>query len=134
RVIFRLRGRRIAVPRTTPGTPGPARSIGREGLMRRVRYSVAASLDGYIAGSNGEYDWIVTDPAIDFRALFASFDTMLIGRKTYEMMVAQGPGGGGDPWGMKTFVFSRTMRAEGARGVTVVADGAAEVVAGLKRE
>lgn len=35
--------------------------------MRRVRYSVAMSLDGYIAGPNGEIDWIIMDPEIDFR-------------------------------------------------------------------
>ena len=52
--------------------------------MRRVRYSVAMSLDGYIAGPKGEYDWIVVDPEIDFHALFAGFDTVLMGRKTYE--------------------------------------------------
>ena len=40
--------------------------------MRRIVYSVAMSLDGYIAGPNGEYDWIVMDPDIDFKALFAS--------------------------------------------------------------
>ena len=41
--------------------------------MRRVRYSVAVSLDGFIAGPKGEYDWIISDPEIDFRALFAQF-------------------------------------------------------------
>ena len=39
--------------------------------MRRVRYSVAASLDGFIAGRNGEYDWIPMDPDIHFGAMFA---------------------------------------------------------------
>ena len=47
--------------------------------MRRVCYAVAASLDGYIAGPQGEADWIVMDPEIDFRALFARFDTFLLG-------------------------------------------------------
>lgn len=51
--------------------------------MRRVRYSVAMNLDGYIAGPNGEYDWIIMDPAIDFAALFAEFDTVLMGRRTF---------------------------------------------------
>ena len=37
-----------------------------EAVMRQVRYSVAMSLDGYIAGPNGEADWIVMDPTIDF--------------------------------------------------------------------
>ena len=52
--------------------------------MRRIRYSVAMSLDGYIAGPKGESDWIITDPDIDFSALFKEFDTVLMGRKTYE--------------------------------------------------
>ena len=34
--------------------------------MRQVRYVVAMSLDGYIAGPNGEADWIIIDPDIDF--------------------------------------------------------------------
>src|SRR4051794_8680850 len=58
----------------------------REAPMRRVRYSLATSLDGYIAGPRGEADWIITDPEIDFRALFAQFDTVLIGRRTFEAM------------------------------------------------
>jgi hypothetical protein len=52
--------------------------------MRRVRYSVACSLDGCIAGPNGESDWIAMDPEIDFPALMASFDTIgLAFRRTF---------------------------------------------------
>jgi len=39
-----------------------------EGDMRRVRYSVAMSLDGYVAGPKDEIDWIMMDPDIDFNA------------------------------------------------------------------
>ncbi|MFN2508493.1 MAG: hypothetical protein ABR589_06940 [Chthoniobacterales bacterium] len=46
--------------------------------MRRLRYSVAASLDGHIAGPNGELDWIATDPTVDFAALVAGVDTVLM--------------------------------------------------------
>jgi hypothetical protein len=48
--------------------------------MRRVRYVVAMSLDGYIAGPIGEADWIIMDPDIDFGALFERLDTFLMGR------------------------------------------------------
>jgi dihydrofolate reductase len=91
--------------------------------MRRLRYSVAASLDGYIAAPDGGYDWIIDDPTIDFSA-FQSFDTMLVGRKTFEAMQAQQSGlemfGG-----MAVYVGSRTLDAAAHPGVTVVADAAA---------
>ena len=41
--------------------------------MRRVRYLVAMSLDGYIAGPKGEAHWIIMDPDIDFHAVFKQF-------------------------------------------------------------
>lgn len=93
--------------------------------MRRVRFSVAMSLDGYIAGPGGEFDWIVMDPDIDFGALMGAFDTVLLGRKTYE--VTRGQGGGGGMPGMKAYVFSRTLRQEDCKGVTVSADPAGTV-------
>lgn len=99
--------------------------------MRQVRYSVAMSLDGYIAGPGGEYDWIPHEPEIDWAGFMARFDTMLVGRKTYEVAQAQG---GGPSTGMRTFLFSRTFRAEEHPDVTVVAEDAAGVVAGLKAE
>ena len=59
-------------------------------MSRRLRYGVAVSLDGFIAGPNGEYDWIVMDPAIDFAAMYSDYDTAVMGRKTYEVMAAMG--------------------------------------------
>jgi dihydrofolate reductase len=103
--------------------------------MRRIRYQVATSLDGYIAGPKGEADWIITDPDIDFRALWQQFDTLLIGRRTFEVMTGgkKKKKGGATP-GMKTFVFSRTLRQSDYPGVTVVADKAEETVAALRAQ
>jgi dihydrofolate reductase len=92
--------------------------------MRPVCYSVAMSLDGLIAGPNGEADWIVMDPEIDFGQLFARFDTLLMGRKSWE--AAKSQGGGGMP-GMKSYVFSRTLRPEACKGATLSSDPATTV-------
>ncbi len=99
-------------------------------MTRRLRYQVAVSLDGFIAGPHGEFDWIVMDPSIDFAALFREFDTAVMGRKTYEVMQAQG-GDGALP-GMQIVVFSRTLPARTSPGVRIVNDNPAAVVASLK--
>ncbi len=99
--------------------------------MRRIRYGVAMSLDGYIAGPKGEADWIIMDPDIDFGALFEQFDTFLLGRRTFEAMAREGQG---ETPGMKTLVFSRTLRQQDYPGVTIVAEGAEETVAALRTE
>jgi dihydrofolate reductase len=99
---------------------------------RQLRYQVAMSLDGFIAGPNGEYDWIVSDPAIDFAALFKEFDTAVMGRKTHEMMTAQG--GHGAMKGLDVIVFSRTLPAKAYRGVRIVNGEPREVVAALKAQ
>ena len=99
-------------------------------MSRRLRYQVAVSLDGFIAGPNGEYDWIVMDPAIDFAALYKEFDTAVMGRKTYQMMTAQG-GNGAMP-GLEVVVFSRTLPAATHRGVRIYSDDPRDVVAALK--
>src|SRR5690242_16390309 len=98
--------------------------------MRRVRYRVAASLDGYIAGPNGEIDWIVPDPTIDFAALYAGVDTVLLGRRTYELTLQ--PGAPAWPADWRVYVFSRTLRAAAHPAVTVVSTDAAAVVAALR--
>ena len=99
-------------------------------MSRRLRYHVAASLDGFIAGPNGEYDWIVPDPSIDFAALYKEFDTAVMGRKTYEVVTAQG-GHGAMP-GLEVIVFSRTLPGATHPGVRIINDDPPEIVAGLK--
>jgi len=87
--------------------------------MRRVCYSVAMSLDGYIAGPKGEYDWIVIDPEIDFAEMFKRYDTVLMGRKSYD--AAKQHGGYGMP-GPKAYVFSKTLDQANCPDATVSRD------------
>lgn len=101
-------------------------------MPRQLRYQVAMSLDGFIAGPNGEYDWIVMDPAIDFAALLKEFDTAVMGRKTYEVLTAQS-GQGAMP-GLDVIVFSRTVSASESPGVRIVNDEPRVVVAALKEQ
>jgi len=101
--------------------------------VRRIRYTVATSLDGYIAGPKGEADWIIMDPDIDLRAIFAQFDTVLIGRRTFEGM-ARGKKKAAPLPGMKTFVFSRTLRQRNYPKVTIVAENSEETLAALRAE
>ena len=89
--------------------------------MRRVLYGGAMSLDGYIAGPNGEYDWIVMDPEIDFAAMAARFDTYLIGRKTFDAMRRMGSDGQSTPR-IRNIVCSRTLKPEDFPKVTVTAE------------
>lgn len=100
--------------------------------MRRIRYQVAASLDGYIAGPNGEADWITMDPDIDFTALFDQFDTFVMGRATYEAMVGQ-QGSGATP-GKTTVVISRTLRQQDHPDVTVVSDYVEKTLGALRKK
>ncbi len=100
-------------------------------MPRRLRYGVAMSLDGFIAGPNGEHDWIVMDTSIDFAAMFKQFDTAVMGRKTYEVAIAHFGGHGALP-GLDTTVFSRLLRPATHPGVRIVPDDPSETVAALK--
>jgi dihydrofolate reductase len=100
--------------------------------MRKVVYGGAMSLDGYIAGPNGEYDWIVMDPEMDFAAMMNRFDTFLIGRKTFEVMRRMGDTAPPTPT-IRNFVFSRTLRPEDCPGATL-SDSAERVVAELRQQ
>jgi len=87
--------------------------------MRRIRYCVASSLDGFIAGPNEEFDWIEMDPSADFETFFKQFDSVLMGKGTYQF-TQQGPGAVMP--GMKTYVCSRTLKAKDHPEVTISSD------------
>lgn len=92
--------------------------------MRRLRYQVACSLDGYIADSNGGFDWIIPEPTFDFNALFAQFDTLLMGRKTYETIIRSGV----ELPDKRIVVASRSLRQEDHPEAEIIHDGLKERV------
>jgi dihydrofolate reductase len=88
--------------------------------MKLLRYNVAMSLDGFIADKDGGYDWIPADPGVDFAALFAQFDSFVMGRKTFELV--QSLGDKNPIAGRTVLVVSRTMPDSQIPGVEVVRD------------
>jgi dihydrofolate reductase len=93
--------------------------------MRRLRYQVAISLDGYIAGPGGEFDWIVSDPDINFTELFANFDTVVMGRKTFTAASGAMPN-------LDVFVYSKALRPADYPKVTVIDSDPVKHVESLK--
>lgn len=84
----------------------------------KLRYAVAMSLDGYIAGPGGETDWIINDPAIDFAEVWSQFDTLLMGRRTYD--AARARLGAAAFTSHHTVVVSTTLRPEDNANITVL--------------
>lgn len=87
--------------------------------MRRVRYQVACSLDGYIAGPSNDFDWIIPEPTFDFGAHYAQFDVLLMGRRTYEIVRVAGE----SFRGKHVIVASRSLRPADHPDVEVVSEG-----------
>jgi len=100
--------------------------------MSRIRYGVAMSLDGFIAGLNGEADWIVIDPEFNFAELWAQFDTALMGRLTYQAALARL--GKSAFQNMKTFVASRTLDPADHPGITILPELNRELLQSIRAQ
>ena len=98
---------------------------------RLVKLCVACSIDGYIAGPNEEIDWLYDPADFDFGAFFGSVDTVVMGRRSYEVLA--GGGNGGYP-GLKTIVVSRTLRQRDYPDVTILAEKPEEALTALRAE
>jgi dihydrofolate reductase len=93
--------------------------------MRKVILGVAVSLDSFIEGPNGEYDWCFTDQDYGLSTFFKRVDTVFVGRKTYEMSLGMEGGGAGFPK-LKEYIFSTTLDK--------VKDGATLIKGNIKTE
>jgi dihydrofolate reductase len=56
-----------------------------EGKPRRIILDLAVTLDGFIEGKNGEVDWCIMDSDMGFIDFLHQIDTILYGRKSYEL-------------------------------------------------
>jgi dihydrofolate reductase len=103
--------------------------------MRKVTFGGANSLDNYLARPDHAVDWLLwgKEAAAIMKDYWKSIDTVVMGRKTYEVAVRSGQGGGAYP-GVNTYVFSRTLPEKSQKGVTVVSQDAAEFVRELKAQ
>ena len=98
---------------------------------RRIRYQVAMSLDGFIAGPNGEFDWIPMDPDHDFAAEWAQVDTLLMGRKTFDVM-KHSPKRKKKPSDKTLVVCSKTLDPKIWRHITIISDVTAAAINALR--
>ncbi|MGZ4897893.1 MAG: dihydrofolate reductase family protein [Candidatus Angelobacter sp.] len=75
--------------------------------MRKIILALGTSIDGYIARPDGTFDFLFMPKDFSMAEFFASIDTGIMGRKTYDVAKAQGEGGFGPR--IRTFVLSRTL-------------------------
>ncbi|MEO0843599.1 MAG: dihydrofolate reductase family protein [Cyanobacteria bacterium J06643_5] len=102
--------------------------------MRKLKYYVACSVDGFIAREDGSFNDFVMEGEVvnDYIESFKLFDIVLMGRKTYEIGLSEGKT---NPYPMmKSYVFSRSMKASPDENVELVSDNGIELVRSLKNE
>lgn len=99
--------------------------------MRKLILNIATSLDGYIAGPRGEIDWCLTDQDYGMNEFLVGVDTIVMGRKTWQMIHESGDWSYGD---RKIFVISHRHLNAAADPVTFVSEPPGEFLAGLKRQ
>jgi len=100
--------------------------------MRKVIFGGANSLDNFIARKDDAVDWLLWSKEVPqiMKEMWKTIDTVIMGRKTYE--VAQRMGGDGGTSGVKTYVFSRTIKKPKSKKITFVDEDAAAFVRRLK--
>ena len=104
--------------------------------MRKVTFGGANSLDNYIARKDGSFDWIMhgKEAAEYMKDYWKTIDTVLMGRKTYEVALKYSEGERNPYPGVKSYVFSRTLKEIEDKSVELVKEDAADFVRRLKKQ
>ena len=107
------------------------------------------SLDGFVAGPNGEMNWIKVDEEIfDYVGeRISATDTALYGRVTYEMMQNYWPTAGDEPGASKhdiehskwynkahKVVLSKTMKDADLKNTTIISDNLSDRTNEIKQQ
>jgi dihydrofolate reductase len=97
--------------------------------LREVNLFIAASLDGYIAGPNDNLNWLFTDQDYGYNQFYDSIDTIIMGRRSFEIIDSFGPW----PYGKKqTHVFSSRTNLPDREGIKFETSDPCSFVTDLK--
>lgn len=99
--------------------------------MRKVVLQLAVSLDSFIEGPNGEYDWCMTDQDYGMAEFLKRIDAVFIGRRSYEM--AQGVEDNSWMPKVQEYVFSNTLK-EVKEGASIISGDIKSAVEQIKKE
>jgi dihydrofolate reductase len=94
--------------------------------MKKVILGVAISLDGYIEGPNGEYDWCPPPSTKEMSAFMDGIDSIFFGRKSFELV---GPSSFPDK---KCYVFSNSLQSIKGKNVELVGGDVVSKVKNIK--
>lgn len=99
--------------------------------MRKIILGLAVSLDGYIEGPDGEYDWCFTDQDYGMSDFFKRIDSLFMGRKSYELALSMGDQAMPGFPKLKEYVFSNTLK-EVKKDVTIISGDIGKAVREIK--
>src|SRR5215212_8279397 len=101
--------------------------------MRKLILQLAVSLDGYIEGPNGEFDWCFTTDDYGMSAFFKRIDSVFYGRKTYELVVSMESEAPPGFQKLKEYVFSNSFESV-RKGTVLIKDDIKNQVEKIKKK
>jgi dihydrofolate reductase len=99
--------------------------------MRKIIFSLGLTLDGYIARLDGSVDFLFMPKDYSMAPFLKTIDTIIMGRKTYEVVKAMGGSFAGK---IAYYVMSRSLPPGKRDGVTFTADSLADLIAKVRKE